>query len=251
MEGSVYYTIGYSSTYIDVTKLSIDTLLASGYKGDILVLCDNSLMDQCVDKLGPTIRYIAMPDSKSPQEASMHKLCIFDSPLAYDYDVLLFIDSDIVVHTDVTQILTQVVQKDILYVGTESTKFDDHKYIYWSLNNYTSEQLENFEKESIFVFNAGCFAFVCNDIMKKHFQNVLSLIDNYVGEFFYEQSFMNVYFNLANNTDRTLLGRDKYVITNDTEINHTGKLIHFTGNPGNGMNKITMMSSYINTHFTI
>ena len=55
--------------------------------------------------------------------------------------------------------------------------------------------------------------------MKIHFTAIKSIIKSHTSEFFYEQSFMNYYFNLINFTDRSVFTSDNYILfpKNDTE----------------------------------
>jgi len=249
MKDLLYYTIGFSASYIQVIQLSINTVRISGWTGDIAIICDHSLIDECKKIIGYSVIYLPITDSKTPEGASMNKLHIFDFPIVSTYDRVMFLDGDIVVHMDLSGLFSGITSNNVLYVCTESTKHDDHRFIYWSLESYTPSQLAYLKDNSIHVFNAGTFAFIPSVDMKEHFDNVLNMISSHHGRFFYEQSFMNVYFNLINRTDRTVFTEKCYVFDHG-ERNHMGKLIHFAGNPGNGMNKHTEMSLYINRYLT-
>jgi hypothetical protein len=54
--------------------------------------------------------------------------------------------------------------------------------------------------------------------MKYHFNNVITLIKNYTGNYFYEQSFMNYYFNLNNLTNTEYL--NNYIAINIHKNSH-------------------------------
>jgi hypothetical protein len=81
--------------------------------------------------------------------------------------------------------------------------------------------------------------------MKNHFDNIRSMINEYKGEFFYEQSFLNVYFNKNNKTNRIVISNDNYKMHPIPHVNYEGKLVHFCGGPGNALNKYTLMTRYI------
>jgi lipopolysaccharide biosynthesis glycosyltransferase len=248
MKDLVYYTVGYSPSYVDITELSIRTLRMFGWSGDIVILCDDSLREACgrIDN----VKIVSGPDSKTPHEASMRKLAIFDVPGIEAYDRILFLDSDIIVHVDVSTLFTRVANPELLYVSTESTDQDCHRHLFFSLENYTEHQLQYFKEHSVYVFNAGTFAFVRGNTMKQHFAAVRRMIAGHIGNFFYEQSFLNVYFNTRNITDRSLFSSDRYVFHHGDMLNHVGKIIHFCGNPGVGSDKMARMTTYVKNCIT-
>jgi hypothetical protein len=141
MKDLVYYTIGFSQSYIEVIKLSIYTLRKSGWTGDVALICDNSLLAQCKKAIGPDVMYLSIADSKTPEQASTNKLRIFDFPEVSSYDRILFLDGDIIVHMDVNALFSRITRNDVLYVSTETTNYSDHTFIYWSLESYTAEEL--------------------------------------------------------------------------------------------------------------
>jgi hypothetical protein len=89
--------------------------------------------------------------------------------------------------------------------------------------------------------------FLNNETMKQHFDNILDMVENYEGEYYYEQSFMNKYFNLKNLTDLTVINNENCIMnfsmlyTNNNVLkfrnirpSQIGKIIHFsvsTNNP--------------------
>ena len=249
MKNLVYYTVGYSPSYVDITELSIRTLRTFGWSGDVMILCDQSLVEQCRQRISNVIIHSGS-DSKTPHEASMRKLTIFDVPDIDTYDRVLFLDSDIIVHVDVSTLFPLVANPNLLYVSTESTNQDCHRHLYFSLENYTVGQLQHYKDNSVHVFNAGTFAFIRDNVMREHFAAVRAMIASHTGPFFYEQSFLNVYFNTRGNTDRTLFSSDRYVFHHGDTLNHAGKLIHFCGNPGVGSEKIMRMTGYLQNHIT-
>lgn len=244
MKDLVYYTIGYSPSYVDITELSIRTLRMFGWSGDIMILCDESLRELCTQRIA-NVEIVTFPDSKTPQEASMRKVTIFDVPGIEMYDRVLFLDSDIVVHVDVSTLFARVTNPELLYVSTESTDQGCHRHVYFSLENYTEDQLQHFKRHSVHVFNAGTFAFVRGVTMQQHFAAVRGMIAAHKGNFFYEQSFLNVYFNTRGITDRSLFSSERYAFHHGDTLNHAGKLVHFCGNPGVGLEKIARMTGYM------
>jgi lipopolysaccharide biosynthesis glycosyltransferase len=244
MRQLVYYTVGYSSAYIDVLGLSVRSLRASGYSGDIAVLCDESMLSRCKDVVGPGAIYHPFANAKTPEQASMNKLRIFELPTIESYDRILFLDSDILVHMNVEALFEKIVTSGILYVYTETRKIIDHMNIMWGLKDYTPTELESFRSNDVYVFNAGCFAFLRTDAMRDHFMAIQYSITTHTGAFFYEQSFMNAHFNRNNQTDRSLLTDSNYAFPPKDNTPYPGCLVHFAGDPGSGASKHERMTKY-------
>lgn len=244
MKYLIYFTVGFSRKYINILQLSIRSLRRY-YDGDILVICDESFKTECIEKLGGNIIYFLQPDTKSGPESSMNKLKIFNFPNIGLYDKVLFLDSDILVHTPIIPILEGIQRPGYLYCYSESKNPEDNSLEYWSFNTYTPSEIVRFRRENILPFNAGTFAFLRCDEMKEHFKNILTMVSTHRGEYYYEQSFMNVYFNRINMTDRTLFTDQNYRMHSipDDECLE-GKIIHFAGDPSNGSKKIVKMKQY-------
>jgi hypothetical protein len=244
MKYLVYFTVGYSRKYINILQLAIRSL-RNYYDGDILVICDSSFKDECIEKLGPNIIYFLQPDAKSGPDSSMNKLKIFNFPNIGSYDKVLFLDSDILVHSPILPILEGITRPGYLYCYSESKNPEDHQLEYWSFKTYTSAEIARFKREYILPFNAGTFGFVQCDSMKEHFKNVLNMVSIHRGEYYYEQSFMNVYFNRLNITDRTVFTDENYKMHDiKHETSYEGKIVHFAGDPSDGNKKIVKMKQY-------
>lgn len=248
----IYYTHGYSNGYLPIMKLSINSLREynQNINYDIVILSDEQYVNDC-EQIENVI-VIPMKNSKSPEEASMHKLNIFNYDKINEYDVVFFIDSDILVHSNILQIVDNCTKKNCLYVYSENADIESHKHIYFGLENYSNEQIEYFQKNNIHVFNAGCFAFKPSEEIKEHFNNVNDLIKNNTRKFFYEQSFMNVYFNTYsyfNNdvviTDRNVLTNKNYIMFPNLNNLYLNALIHFCGGVGDPNYKYPRMLEYI------
>jgi lipopolysaccharide biosynthesis glycosyltransferase len=245
----VYYTHGYSNGYLDILKLSIKSLRSTLKENcvDIVILSDEQFVNDCnqIDN----VNVISMPNSNTPEQASMHKLHIFNAYNEIDkYDGVLFIDSDILVLYDVRMLLEQFIKSNSLYVYTESNDYNSHRCLFWSLEKYTDEQINYFKENNILPFNAGFFGFKPDETMRRHFNNVIEMIKNHVGNFFYEQSFINTYFNSYHEiiTDRTVITADNYIMHPNDNHNYGNKCIHFCGSPGNSSYKLPRMMSYMN-----
>jgi len=236
-----YYTIGYEEKFIDCLFLSIQSL-RKVTTSDIMILSDEKFVDK-LNLLFPDVIIHSCSNTTTPEEASIRKLCIFDYNLD-KYDTVIFLDSDILIHTPIDKISEQITNPELLYVYTESQYQISHKNIFWSLRNYTEQQLSYFSKNKIKVFNAGIFGFKVMGSIKMDFNAVRTLIKNNTLPFFYEQSFMNYYFNLKNNTDRSLFTDLNYKMFPKQKTLYRNYIIHFCGTINGGDKKYLQMKEY-------
>jgi lipopolysaccharide biosynthesis glycosyltransferase len=237
-----YYTIGFQPSYITILEYSIKSLRKYNPDIDIIILCDTQFKN-IIAQIFPYARICERPNSRTPEAASMQKLSIFDEDIS-GYDSVIFIDSDILVGIPLAPLLSQVTNENQLYAFAEMEEQSAHTDIMWSLANYSSEQLAFFQENNIRVINAGLFAFKPTNIMKTHFDNINEMIAGHKGKFFYEQSFMNVYFNTRNIVNYSVFARENYSMPVTLSTPPT-MILHFCGGPGFAMSKINRMRSYI------
>jgi lipopolysaccharide biosynthesis glycosyltransferase len=251
----VYFTVGYNIEFLDLLDLSIKSMKLFEKDIDIFIICDEIFVEKCNIYFNgnKNIKILPIENSKSKQHASMHKLNIFDYDIS-NYEKVLFVDCDILFHTEITESIFKNIISNKLYVYTEFTDLSWHTQLYFSLKTYTPSQLEYFKQNQIYVFNAGLFGFVNTPEMKNHFSKIRSIISNHKGPFFYEQSFMNYYFNLNNQTDRLLLTTKNYEMFHSTPENiksnkvFKNKLIHFCGADTGASTKLDRMQKYFNNN---
>ena len=140
---------------------------------------------------------VIVPDNVDHIRASMRKVEIYKYSKLDQYEKVLYLDCDIILLKDVEQCVFPLIQElGRLHVCKEHETFSHHKHLFWGFEDYTEEQLAEFEERNQHVFNAGQFGFrVCEEI-KAHFKNIHDMIESKVRpNFFYEQSFLNWYFN--------------------------------------------------------
>ena len=171
---------------------------------DILVVIDERLKNACH---AIPAKYIwEWPDVRSGVEASMRKVDIVPSIFERlpRYTRVLYLDADIIVKKPILTEVFDVLLPGVLNVYTEKTDQGAHLDLYYGLQTYTQEDLEAFEKNQTHVFNCGHWGLVMDADLAQDFTNVSEMMKNYPGQYFYEQSFMNVYFNKAMKTKNTL-----------------------------------------------
>jgi len=231
----VYYTVGYNSKYIDMLEISINSLRRYNTI-DILIIADTSMVSECTKRF-KNVQIVACDDSISAMDSSMKKLQIFKYDIS-KYEKVLFIDSDIFVDINLDSIFSNITTNKLYSYAEQGNDLSWHTQVYHSLLNYTPTDLAFFKDNKIYVLNAGIFGFLNTPIMKEHFDNILELIKNHTGttNYWYEQSFMNVYFNLRNLTDLTVINNSNYIMNFDSvpikfswnSAKYRNKLVHFS-----------------------
>jgi lipopolysaccharide biosynthesis glycosyltransferase len=244
-----YYTVGFSPKYLNAMLLSIKSLRYFNKSIDIWIVCDEEFVMTLKSKLDG-VSIFPVKNSKSSVEASMNKLTIFQhSDHIFLYDNVIYIDSDILIGIDLISLLDMKISDDKLIAYAEHKDISAHHSLLYSLQNYDSDTINYFKENNIYVISAGLFAFKPTKTMQSHFSNILSMIENYRGEFFYEQSFMNVYFNTRNLVDYSVFTPENCLMVASLE-SPSNKILHFAGDPGNGDRKIKRMSEYIEKSMT-
>jgi lipopolysaccharide biosynthesis glycosyltransferase len=148
------------------------------------------------------VYYHIVASTTDPVDASMQKLKIYEWENISEYKNILFLDADIIVVGSVGAIFeSESVKNNIIYSAVHNKNQLLHKTVYHCLIDYTEYQLHNFSEKNITAFNAGQFFFKNTSAMKSHFENINNFISEWDGRYFFEQSFINYYFNLLEIAD--------------------------------------------------
>ena len=246
----IYYTIGGSPDYANLLKFSVETLFSHPENRalfDVLVMCDKNYAPNiaCRDMFPIQHVYIT-GDNKSPVDASMRKTEIFDFEHLHQYEKVMYLDCDITVGTSLAAMMDNVTRTDALYVIPEGKNLWDHNHFFYCPQDkvHSQEMLMKFASRGIRPFNAGQFAFRPGNTMRCLFAQVANAKKHYDPRLhFYEQGFMNYYFNLAGAVDYAI---DTYVTfarwTADyVEMN---AINHFADVTLPGVSKLNMMKSH-------
>jgi len=257
----VYYTIGFNPKYLDLLYMSIESIRNKN-DIDILVICDESLLTQCTEKLAcfKNVSVEQCKNSINAMDSSMKKLLIFDYDIS-KYSKIMYIDSDILVDLQLDQIFIKIVNAKNLYAFAEHKEYGYHATKFFSLMNYTYDDYTFFAKNKIYPFNCGLFAFVNTPIMKAHFANILDMVEKHEGEYYYEQSFMNVYFNKRKLVDTTVINDTNCIMNINfsdmkpsydkltwTKFSFRSRFFHFCYNQGADV-KLLEMTWWKNKYF--
>ena len=238
----IYFTIFNDPTFVEVLDIFLKSIknYSDISKFDILILTDDAtktLLSNIEGLVGFNVDYFLLPQVNDPVTASVQKLRIFEYNKLNDYKKVLFLDADIVCFDNISKLFDLNISEDklnVVEVEGGSPVSPNH-----SLRYFTDEELEYILQNKVRPFNAGHFMFVNNERMKEHFKNVYWLYNVWPGSYFYEQSFMNYYFNIfIKNTDFTTINQ-YFQVGLDTKPN--GFLTHFIG----GSDKVKAMTAYI------
>jgi lipopolysaccharide biosynthesis glycosyltransferase len=233
MKYLLYFVIGGDPSYVKLLELCIKSIRENKENDifDILVMCDKNYKNVAtylhvqhfyITETNPNIKCILR-----------RKLEVFNFEKIHEYEKVLHLDCDIIISGSLAEIMNNVTNKNTLYVCNEKLgdmyNANDNSAVYFSRQDrpYTIQDIVFFTDNNIYPFNGGEFAFYASKEMKTHFNNVLSEIDKTNGYQydFYDQRYMNDYFNrdnLINNvlTKYTYLCRVGGYITDKNIINH-------------------------------
>lgn len=205
----IYFVCGANPDYASLLKTSIESIRATcdleNNNTDLLVMCDEKYQTH-VAGLG-ILMHITEPNLTGI-DASMRKVCIFDYPHINQYDNVLYLDCDIIVCKDLAPLFKNIRYNDTLYTCSELAVTRPHELIFFSLLNYTPQQLEYLYGMGKTGFNCGQMAFKASQAMCDHFACVRRDIATAKATnhpYFYEQSFMNYHFNLYGKVDDNVL----------------------------------------------
>ena len=256
----IYFTAFCNDEYMELLKILLRSLKNQPYQNfELLVITDEStkLKIESLDEVGSfTINYHVVNSVKNPVDASMEKLKIYNWKNIDNYKRILFLDLDVVVIGNLESIFESVIKNNVFYSATHNHKQSMHKTHYHCLCDYTREQLMNFEKSGITSINAGQFLFTNTPTMKLHFDNINSFILQWDGRYFFEQSFLNHYFNLLEMTDTKVFQEQfQFVSINEHQKNNVfgpaSVFVHFMGNACNGLGKLEFMKKYYSKYVSV
>lgn len=260
----VYFTINYNISYLFLFLYCLRSLNKShdaGCKYDVLIICPavmEKMINDLIDEYGVRLRcdnlyFHHVPVAADGVEASMNKLKVYGWERIKEYGKVLFLDVDIVFNRCVDELFKLDLKPGILHAGIHMQSMHLHNTVFHKLvNKYTEEELQVFNEKGIYAFNAGQFMFINSESMLRHMYNVSWLSRAWNGPYFFEQAFMNHYFNRYLISDVTLLNdRIKFMpvqLEGDVfnSVNSDTVFIHFTGEACNAQAKM----KFIRKHFS-
>jgi hypothetical protein len=221
MKSTLLYTVVNYSTK-DV--LLFDLLLQSIHEysphikdhADIMVITNHGFAEQIkkldIVKTFGGVHFMFVPQDVLLVNARSKRLDIFDYPKLSEYKTCMFLDYDCVLQRDIVPLLTGNVthlKSGVLYAYNENPNVQSHMQSFYGLQSYTEEQLRWFRQHNVHTFSDGVMWFKQTNAMKRHFAAIKRWMaeagQTWQNITFFEQSFMNVYFNTRNKCNTRLL----------------------------------------------
>lgn len=246
----VYFCVFSNPDYINLLKLLLISLVL--YTEDLsqidLLVFTSSDLQQEIIVLEKTLNiridtYIF--DFKGKDQAVCSKLYIFDYPLTQLYKQILYLDTDILLQSDINKILQYSLEEKIY--GVEEGTIG---------HEWWGGELFDFSKvdKTLTAINGGTLLFRPTNTIKQVFINICADI-KYRSEksmalpVCSDQSYINYYFikeNIYNNTYLTKYTKFYSKGADLNLINSDNILCHFTWPIGNAINKLERMSFFLN-----
>jgi len=258
----VYFTINYNKEYIDLFLYCLKSIVNKDEPDafDLLVLCppefekiiNELIYERNVDLRGFNLLFHNVDEAKDGIEASMNKLKIYQFKNIVNYGKVLFLDVDIMAAEPISELFNLELNPDKFYSAIHSASDHLHNTKFHKLVDYDLAKMNEFRDKGIYAFNAGQFMFVNSLRMLCHIYNVDWMTRAWPGEYFFEQSFLNHYFNWHGISDVHLLDRHvKFVavhLWNEGNFAHQYRLsysiIHFAGHACDAHKKIEYIKHF-------
>jgi len=244
----VYFSIGLKDEYAEMVKLSLELMDKSNPDYlDVVILTDKNYFERNFTTYKRTKTSVfLLPEIRNSDQSCFNRLKIFSYPTINEYENILYLDADTIVNVNLNTLFDKCEEDGKLYAVVEDYNIENHKRLPFSLQTYKDDDLEYFAKNKIYTFNSGTLMFKSSLLMKKHFDNVLNIIENYNGEYFTDQSFLNYYFNSYNLTKTDVIKKDVdylYIVESNynENLDYSNKILHVITESNGSLSKIDMM----------
>jgi Glycosyl transferase family 8 len=258
----IYFTINYNVDYIDLFFYCLRSIVGKDTPDlfDLLIICpprfekliNEFIVVHGVDLRGFKLMFHHVPEAVDGVDASMNKLKIYQFKDVDDYRNILFLDVDILAKEPISDLFKLVLEPNKLYSAIHTASAHLHNTKYHRILEYDLHKMNEFRYKGIYAFNAGQYLFVNNAQMRQHMDNVNWLASVWPGEYFFEQSYLNHYFNWYGISDIHLL--DNYVKFEAVHLWERGdfalrhrldySIIHFAGHACDARKKIEYIQHF-------
>lgn len=238
----LYFTLFGDPKYVSLLDLCLKVIhkYTLNKNFDVLIFTDEPTKT-LISKLNVVsnfnIDYVSLDLVIDPVVASAQKLRIYEYSKINDYNKILFLDVDVLCLGDLNNLFNTNIADNILDVVKViggSPVSTNH-----SLKYFTIDELQYILDNKVRPFNAGHFMFNNTLKMQEHFKIVYWFYSIWPGAYFYEQSFMNYYFNIMlKNTSFNVLDRNIQIGLEDKQ---DATIVHFIG----GNSKLDAMNAYL------
>ena len=247
----IYFSV-FGKNYVELLKVLIAGLKSQSYKDFDLLFITDKPTKTLISKLKISnkfkVDYVVVDKIVDPVLASMQKMRIFEYKNINNYSKILFLDLDILVIGNLKEVFDKKIYPNKFYSSVHRYNNESHNTSYNTIYEYSKTQLDKFDKLNIFPFNAGQFIFLNTSTMEKHINNIKDFVKIWNGKYFFEQSFMNTYFNTLQMSD-VFKFKDEFnfVLINvndkDYKTNPDSVFVHFIGSVSNAKEKLKFIKT--------
>lgn len=248
----IYFSIGLKDEYAEMLKVCLESIDNSNPDfPDVVIITDRDYYARnFINYRRPRTSVFLLPEIKSADQVAFNRLRIFGYPNIKDYENILYLDADTIVNVNLNEFFTRCQEEGKLYAVVEDYDIQNHRRIHFSLGSYQDEDIEFFEENKIYTFNSGTLMFKSSVLMKKHFDNVLNIIENYTGEYFTDQSFLNYYFNSYNLADTSKIVKDvdyRYIVEENfnEKLDYSNRILHVIAETVSSVSKLDKMKELL------
>lgn len=256
----IYYTVYFDRGYTELLELSVNSILkCSNINFDIMIITDEPTK-KLIEKLPFTNKikplFFITPTPVDGVEASEKKTLIYNWDYIDQYKKILFIDCDIVCIKDVNTLFElNYIPGNIYAAKYPSMNYEQHSKIFHGFPFLGQRIVDEMEKAKQLPFNAGQFLFINTEKMRQHFKNLNWMMDNWSGDYFFEQAFMCYYFGRAHSNGGDLLSDHVAIVNTTTDLqyvlNEETHLIHFIAPPLEAYKKMKFIQNFLKEKFNI
>jgi len=257
----VYFTV-FGQGYIDLLDMCLQSIDANTIAKDfdVLIIADaesQQLINSTCNLSNFNVHFMTVDKPLDGIDASKNKCRIFDWININQYNKILFLDCDIISLKDINAIFEREYQPHKLYT-VYNPRIATHAVdsVYHSVTRATEDEKQIYIAFNQRPFNAGQFLMINSVKMRQHFDNVKWFMENWPGEYFFEQAFMVEYFcrnalticdAIQNDVNIALIPSDKEVKMMHDE---NTILIHFAGPALDHQVKKEYISNYKNAYLS-
>jgi len=237
--------VSHQQSYINLLKLLITSISIKGNINEeitniliITTLSFQSLIKESLESFNLPLHYYIL-DLHTLMESSWCKLKIFNYNEIDKYQKILYLDTDVLINSDINTLFKIEISSEKLYALEEGNiNHDFYGKQFFDFTKY---------KKNIKAFSAGVLYFMNSLSMKKLFENTNLHIANYLSKVkdipvCLEQPFL-VYNSVITNSYNNEFMK-QYVENNPSRVKIEKIIYHFPGGPGNYSSKLTKMTEF-------
>lgn len=246
----IYFTLGNNIDYVKLAKLCIDSLISTGYRGDLLFITD--MEKEIINEISYNGNLFFMKTSShNGYKSSSNKLKVYQYEHISKYQKIIFCDLDIL-WIKSPNLIFELITDDKFYVADDDfiESIQDKLKInilmstplnYYGFSLLTPDELQIINENNIKGFSCGFFAF--NNSLLNELKNMDIIYSSLDNDFeCAEQPIMNTYLWRKNLYENSL----NEIITHQGYFNDSLEyvLVHFAGGVGNFNDKYNKMINH-------